>query len=113
MEDVVCLGLKLPGPKGEIMPGTQTQARVRAPTPVQPVARTRYVVMRREDVWFIVFAGEEYGPYKTEREAKLFAIDAAYKLGEKGEETEVLVADESGTTAAAWIYGQHAYPPRE
>lgn len=95
------------------MPGTQTQTQADAPALVGPAARTRYVVMRREDVWFIAFAGGEYGPYKTEREAKLFAIDAAYKLGEKGAETEVLVADETGATASAWIYGQHVYPPRE
>ena len=95
------------------MPGTHLQddARIQAFVPSQP--RKRYVVARREDVWFIVFNGEDFGPYKTEREAKLFAIDAAHKLGEKGEEPEVLVADEAGTMAPVWIYGRHPYPPRE
>jgi hypothetical protein len=49
-------------------------------------SRTRYLVMRQEDVWFITFNGEEFGPYRSEREAMLFATDAAHKLGELGEE---------------------------
>ncbi len=48
------------------------------------------LVERQEDVWFIRFDGTEYGPYKSEREAMLFAVDAANKLGEQGEETQVL-----------------------
>jgi hypothetical protein len=95
------------------MPGTHTQNHARAPAFVQPRPRTRYLVARQEDVWLIMFGGEEYGPYKTEREAKLFAIEAAYKLGEKGEETEVLVSDEAGAISPVWVCGQHAYPPRE
>jgi hypothetical protein len=95
------------------MPGTEIQNHERIPAVAEPSARKRYLVARREDVWFIAFGGEEFGPYKSEREAKLFAIDAAYKLGEKGEESEVLVADEAGVVAPAWVYGQHAYPPRE
>jgi hypothetical protein len=95
------------------MPGTQTQSRSPAPAPAQPQLRKRYEVARQEDVWFITFGGERFGPYKTEREAKLFAIDAAYKLGEQGEETEVLVRDEAGLVTPVWVYGQHAYPPRE
>jgi hypothetical protein len=95
------------------MPGTHTQNHARNPAFVQPRPRTRYLVVRQEDVWFIMFGGEEFGPYKTEREAKLFAIEAAHKLGEKGGETEVLVADEAGAISPVWAYGQHPYPPRE
>lgn len=95
------------------MPGTHSAKHARTAAPVQPVSRTRYLVTRREDVWFIAFGGEEFGPYKTEREAKLFAIDAAFKLGEQGEQTEVLVSDEAGAVSSVWIYGQHPYPPRE
>jgi hypothetical protein len=94
------------------MPGTHLQNTDLAPAFVQPRPRTRYLLARREDVWFIAFGGEEFGPYKTEREARLFAIDAAFKLGEKGQESEVLVADETGVTSPVWIYGQHPYPPR-
>jgi len=74
--------------------------------------RTRYLVVRQEDVWFIKFAGEEFGPYISEREAMLFAVDAAQRLGAKGEDTEVLRVDESGDPQLAWSYGLDPYPPR-
>jgi hypothetical protein len=80
--------------------------------PAFVTGRTRYLVVRQGDVWFIKFEGEEYGPYNTEREAMLFAVDAAQKLGEQGEETEVLRVDENGDAQPAWIYGQDPYPPR-
>jgi hypothetical protein len=95
------------------MPGAYTQNHARSPAFVQPRRRTRYLVVRQEDVWFIMFGGEEFGPYKTEREAKLFAVEAAHKLGEKGEEAEVLVSDDAGAISPVWVYGQHPYPPRE
>jgi hypothetical protein len=75
-------------------------------------ARTRYLVVRQEDVWFIKFDGEDYGPYQSEREALLFAIDAAHKLGEQGEHTQVLVMDENGDVQPLWTYGHDPYPPR-
>ena len=96
------------------MPGTHTEDQSRADAVAESRPRKRYIVVRREDVWFIKFGGEEFGPYKTEREAKLFAIEAAHKLGELGEETEVMVSsDEAGAVSPLWIYGQHTYPPRE
>ena len=94
------------------MPRPQIGDHAPAPPFVPNRPRTRYLVVRQQDVWFIMFGGEEYGPYRSEREAKLFAIDAAHKLGEQGRETEVLVADEAGDTVPAWIHGQHPYPPR-
>jgi hypothetical protein len=75
--------------------------------------RTRYLVVRQQDLWFIKFDGEEYGPYQTEREAMLFAVDAAHKLGEQSEETEVLLMDENGEPRAVWTYGQDPYPPHQ
>jgi hypothetical protein len=94
------------------MPRPQISAQASAPAFVLLRPRTRYLVARRQDVWFILFDGEEYGPYRSEREAKLFAIDAAHRLGEHGRETEVMVADEAGDMVPAWIHGQHPYPPR-
>ena len=41
----------------------------------------------------------------------LFAIDAAQKLGENGEETQVLRVDENGDASPAWTYGLDPYPP--
>jgi len=37
----------------------------------------------------------------------LFAIDAAQKLGERGEETQVLLTDENRNPLKVWTYGQH------
>jgi hypothetical protein len=48
----------------------------------------------------IKFEGEEFGPYKSKREAMLFAIDAAQKLGQQDEPTEVLVSRQLGLFAA-------------
>jgi hypothetical protein len=52
------------------------------------MALTQYFVERliaHRDVWMIKFDEEEYGPYKSQSEAVLFAIDAAEKLNEHGE----------------------------
>jgi len=38
-----------------------------------------------------------------------FAIDAAYKLGERGEESQVLSVNESGKIHATWTHGQHPF----
>ena len=47
-------------------------------TPALPVVsgqpRARYLVVRREDLWFIKFEGKEYGPYKTDMENMSHAI---------------------------------------
>lgn len=74
--------------------------------------RTSYIVVHQKDAWFIRFEGVEYGPYRSEREAKLFAIDAAHLFAGQGEETQVLMLDESGELCPAWTHGQDPYPPR-
>ena len=94
------------------MPRPHQYEQDRVPTFHSAGARIRYLVVRQGDVWFIHFEGEEYGPYETEREAMLFAIDAAQKLGEQGEETEVLMIEETGEARPAWTYGRDPYPPR-
>jgi hypothetical protein len=66
--------------------------------------------MRRQDLWFIAFEGEEFGPYQSEREAMLFAVDAAHQFGEHREETQVLRVDESGDAKPVWTYGLDPYP---
>jgi hypothetical protein len=82
-----------------------------APAFVSVGPYTRYLVIRQGEVWLIKFEGEEYGPYNTEREALLFAIDAAHKLAGQGEDTQVLIADESGKPHPAWTHGRDPYPP--
>jgi hypothetical protein len=74
-------------------------------------SRIPYLVMRHEDEWVIKFEGEAFGPYKSQREAMLFAIDAAHKLGQQDEPTEVLVMGDAGEAKPAWTYGQPPYPP--
>jgi hypothetical protein len=94
------------------MPWPHIYDRARTPPVAHGSPKSRYLVIRQEEVWFIHFAGEEYGPYVTEREAMLFAIDAAHKLGEQGEETQVLVTDENGDVRPVWTHGHDLYPPR-
>jgi hypothetical protein len=96
---------------GEIMPRTRTDGQQRTTAVASAARRVRYLVVRQEDVWFIKFEGEEFGPYQSEREAMLFAIDAARLLGEQGERTEVLRLDETGQATPVWIYGHDRYPP--
>jgi hypothetical protein len=96
---------------GKNMPRPQYHNDTLAPAFLPGRPHTRYLVVRQEDLWFIKFDGEEYGPYKSEREALLFAIDAAHHLGEQGEEAQVLLIDEAGEAHAAWTYGQDSYPP--
>jgi hypothetical protein len=74
------------------------------------VALVREYLVARARGWFIDFDGERFGPYITEREALLFAIDAAHALGLKGEPTRVLSRDETGEHNIAWTYGQDPYP---
>jgi hypothetical protein len=90
-------------------PHAHDRSRTQLFAPARP--KTQYLVVRQEDVWFIKFDGEEYGPYRSEREAMLFAIDAANKLGEQGEETQVLMLTEDGAAQPVWTFGRDSYPP--
>jgi hypothetical protein len=89
----------------------QTLHEALSPVFVPGHPHTQYFVEHQGDAWFIKFDGQEFGPYKSQREALLFAIDAAHKLGEKGEATQVLLADENGEAQPAWTFGHDAYPP--
>lgn len=98
--------------QGENMARPDIHNDLDAPAFVPAGAHTRYLVARQDDGWVISFNGEQFGPYKSEREALLFAIDAAQKLGEQGGAAQVLLADESGDAQPVWTYGQDVYPPR-
>ena len=95
------------------MPRPQLHNDTLAPAVVPGHPHTRYIVVRQHDVWFIKFDGDEYGPYKTDREAMLFAIDAAHNLGDSGEDTQVLLMDENGNLLAAWTQRKDPYPPSD
>ena len=92
-----------------MMPRPQLHNDTLAPAVIPGHPHTRYIVVRQDDVGFIKFDGDEYGPYKTEREALLFAIDAAHNLGDSGEDTQVLLMAENGNLLAAWIHGKDPY----
>ena len=79
---------------------------------VPGASRACYLVRRRQDAWFITFIGEEFGPYQSEGEAILFAVDAAHSLGERGEDARVFLLDENGEVSPVWSHGLDPYPPR-
>jgi len=77
------------------------------------MVRARYFVVQHDGNWLIKFDDEEYGPYSTQSEAMLFAIDAAQKLGDQGDrQAEVCVMGENGHFRPEWTYGQGPYLPR-
>jgi hypothetical protein len=72
--------------------------------------RVEYVVRPHNDSWLIEHAGGKYGPYKSHREAMLFAIDAARKLGALGKNTGVKMIDRCGHLLTTWNYGAGRRP---
>jgi hypothetical protein len=67
------------------------------------MAVAHYFVERltvHSDVWVVKFDDEEYGSYKSQSEAVLFAIGAAEKCNEHGEKAQVVIV---GPT---WTYDQ-------
>jgi hypothetical protein len=99
--------------RGTSMARPQFHHDTLAPAFVRGHPYTRYLVVHEADLWFIKFDGEEYGPYRSEREGLLFAVDAAHKLGQQGEKTQVLLINESGEAQPVWTFGQDAYPPSQ
>jgi hypothetical protein len=73
----------------------------------------RYFVLQDGDAWLIRLDDESFGPYGSKTAAMLFAIDAAQKLGEYGQEAEVCLMGENGHFLTEWAYGRDAYPPRD
>ncbi len=64
---------------------------------------TRYFVERltiHSDAWMVKSDDEEHGPYKSQAEAVLFAINAAEKLNQHGEKAQIVII---GPT---WTYDQ-------
>ena len=86
------------------------RARTHPLPPLEPYLV--YSIRRRDDAWFIVYEGEEYGPYNSSREAMLFAVDVAHKQGERGKGTRVRLMDSTGQPLSTWTYGVDSYPPR-
>jgi hypothetical protein len=81
--------------------------------PVIPAAQQReeYWVRPSGNAWIIARDGDEYGPYKSRRDAMLFAVDAAHKLGEHGRDAVVRLVDATDRPVAVWVHGEDPYPP--
>ena len=73
---------------------------------------SRYFIVRNQDAWVIKYNDEEYGPYKTQSEAMLFAIDAAQKLGRYGDNADVCLMGVDGHFHQEWAYGRDANRPQ-
>jgi hypothetical protein len=72
-----------------------------------PTARYFIVHDELQEEWNIKYGDDLYGPYKTQDEAMLFAIDAAKNLGAYGENAEVCLMGENGHFHAEWVAGRH------
>jgi hypothetical protein len=70
----------------------------------------RYFIVRDRDEWLIKFGEEQYGPYKSQNEAMIFAVDAARKLGAYGESAEVCLMGENGHFRSEWVSGRDTTP---
>jgi hypothetical protein len=62
----------------------------------------RYFIVGHDDEWKIKFADEEFGPYRSQSEAMMFAVDAARKLMKRGAAAEVCLLGENGNFSAEW-----------
>jgi hypothetical protein len=73
--------------------------------------RPQFVVVFRDGQWKIEHDGKRYGPFTTEREAIVTAIEAAHRAGCHGHEPRVLVEGKlSERLQTEWTYGD-PYPP--
>jgi hypothetical protein len=71
----------------------------------------RYLIVCNRDQWSIRYGAQEFGPYKSQDEATLFAIDAARKLGKYGTRAEVCVMGENGHLRSKWTLGRDLHSP--
>jgi len=74
--------------------------------------QSRYFVLQRDDEWVIKFQDDEYGPYQSQSEAMLFAVDAAQKLGARGDHAEVCLMGPNGRFHPEWATNRETTPPR-
>jgi len=70
--------------------------------------QARYFIVQDRNQWLIKYNDEEYGPYKTQAEATLFAVEAARKLTDRGEDAAVYLMGANGRMRREWAPGQNA-----
>jgi hypothetical protein len=78
------------------------------PTSGETMSYARYFIVRNQDAWVIKYDDEEFGPYKTQSEAMLFAVEAAKNLQKHGGEADVCLMGENGHFRPEWSTGQEA-----
>jgi len=77
------------------------------------MTQARYFILNRDGQWKIKYRKELFGPYRSESEALLFAIDAAHGVGKRIGGAQVLVERGKYNFRPKWTYGQSPYPPCE
>jgi len=93
-----------------MMPSSHDLVSAPSEAPSVTLDRVEYIVRPRDGTWLIEHGGDRYGPYKNSREAMLFAIDAARKLGALGKKTHVKLTDHAGHALITWNYDVDRYP---
>jgi hypothetical protein len=76
------------------------------------VARIVYCVVLHHGEWIVKLLGDmRFGPYKTQKDAILAAIEAAQAAGNEGSHVRVQGPDNEFRTE--WAYGHDPYLPRD
>ncbi len=75
------------------------------------MSRAHYVVVEREDGWYVSFERNVYGPCPGGRAGALItAVQAAQQAGKDGHESSVLVRLPTGALGRVWTFGADPYP---
>jgi hypothetical protein len=71
------------------------------------MSNDRYYVVGDCDMWCIQCAPAELAQCTSRRKVIAFAIDAAQKLGMRGERAHVCVLDGAGGLRSKWAFNRH------
>ncbi len=71
------------------------------------MSQTRYVIVRRADDWFIEYGEEAFGPYRSQDEAMVFAVEAARLRAQDGDAAEVCLMGDNGCLRPEWMSSDH------
>ena len=78
------------------------------------MARLRYLVERAGTRWRVRLEDHEQGPYATQCEAALAAIEAAQQAGpDEVHGTQVLIQRLDPTYRIIWTFGEDPFPPSD
>jgi hypothetical protein len=71
------------------------------------MSNDRYYVVGDCDMWCIEYASAELAACTSRSKVIAFAIDAAQKLGMRGERGHVCVLDRAGRLRSKWAFNRH------